>query len=215
MNKKVKIIAASLLATSALVACNPDTDTDNNAMDNGNVNNYENTANDSKDNVTRNGQSPNYVSYNNGTYDRNGAGYNYNGDLNYNGQVANPYPTRNVTMNDSNTNEDGKTAEEITNRVKRIDNVERVSTGVYGDNVVIAVKTNEQTDEKALAEDVRKAAEPYAKDRNIYVTADDDMFKRVDTLNTQIRNGTVTNDLNDDIENIVNDVRAGFNDMTR
>lgn len=206
----MKIIAASLLAASALVACTTDTDTDNNAMDNNNVDNYKNTSNYSGNNVTRNGQTPNYVSYNNGT-NRNGAGYNYYGDTNYNGQMANPYPTRNVTMNDSYTNEDGKTAEEITNRVKRMDNVERVSTGVYGDNVVIAVKTNAKTDEKALAEDVRKAAEPYAKGRNIYVTADEDMFQRVDTLNTQLRNGTATNDLNDDITNLVNDVRASFN----
>ncbi|WP_369902480.1 YhcN/YlaJ family sporulation lipoprotein [Bacillus manliponensis] len=208
MNKKVKIIAASLLVTSALAACNPGPD--DQAIDRNNAYNYERTSNyNGKDYVTRNGRYMDYVSY------KDGAGYNYYGDRNYHGQVGNPYPTRNITMNNGYVNRDGKTAEEITNRVERMNNVERVSTVVYGDEVVIAVKTNKHTNEKALAEEVRKAAAPYAKNRSIYVTVKDDMFERVDEVNNQLRTGTVTNDFNDDITDMFRNIRDDFNDMFR
>lgn len=197
-----------MLVTSALVACNPEAD--NNAMDGDNAYNYERTSNyNGRDDVTRNGNSMDYVSY------RNGAGYNYYGDRNYHGQNATPYPTRNITMNNGYVNGDGKTAEEITNRVKQMNNVEDVSTVVYEDEVVIAVKTNKETNEKELADDVRKAAAPYAKNRSIYVTVKDDMFERVDEINNRLRTGTTTNDFNDDITDMFNTVRDDFNDMFR
>ena len=117
-----------------------------------------------KDNVARNDRSTDYVTYRNG----NRVTimymivvmmlYNYYRDVNYNGQMANPYPTRNITMNNSYINNDGKTAEKITNRVKRMNNVDRVSTVVYGNDVAIAVKPrNTATDETAMANEIRQA----------------------------------------------------------
>ncbi|MFJ1132374.1 YhcN/YlaJ family sporulation lipoprotein, partial [Bacillus thuringiensis] len=155
MNTKVKVIAASLLVTSALAACGTPK---NNAMDGRNYN-YERTSyNDThqyRDNVTRNDRYTDYVTYRNG---RNDTGYNYYRDVNYNGQIANPHPTRNITMNNSYINNDGKTAERITNRVKRMNNVDRVSTVVYGNDVAIAVKPrNTVTNETAMANEIRQA----------------------------------------------------------
>ncbi|WJE23910.1 YhcN/YlaJ family sporulation lipoprotein [Bacillus cereus] len=214
MNTKVKVIAASLLVTSALAACG--TPKDNNAMDGRNYN-YERTSyNDThryNDNVTRNDRSTDYVTYRNG---RNDAGSNYYRDVNYNGQIANPYPTRNITMNNSYINNDGKTAEKITNRVKRMNNVDRVSTVVYGNDVAIAVKPrNPATNETTMANEIRQAVVNEVGNRNVYVSVRNDMFTRVDAMSTRLRNGTVTNDFNRDITNMFRDIRYGLTGTVR
>ncbi|MBE7102287.1 spore cortex protein [Bacillus cereus] len=214
MNTKVKVIAASLLVTSALAACG--TPKDKSAMDGRNYN-YERTSyNDThryNDNVTRNDRSTDYVTYRNG---RNDAGSNYYRDVNYNGQIANPHPTRNITMNNSYINNDGKTAEKITNRVKRMNNVDRVSTVVYGNDVAIAVKPrNSATDETAMANEIRQAVANEVGNRNVYVSVRNDMFTRVDAMNTRLRNGTVTNDFNRDITNMFRDIRYGLTGTVR
>ncbi|CAM3861786.1 spore cortex protein [Bacillus cereus] len=214
MNTKVKVIAASLLVTSALAACG--TPKDNNAMDGRNYN-YERTSyNDThqyRDNVARNDRYTDYVTYRNG---RNDTGYNYYRDVNYNGQIANPHPTRNITMNNSYINNDGKTAEKITNRVKRMNNVDRVSTVVYGNDVAIAVKPrNPVSNETALANEIRQAVANEVGNRNVYVSVRNDMFTRVDAMNTRLRNGTVTNDFNRDIVNMFRDIRYGLTGTMR
>ncbi|HDR4601951.1 MULTISPECIES: YhcN/YlaJ family sporulation lipoprotein [Bacillus] len=214
MNTKVKVIAASLLVTSALAACG--TPKDNNAMDGRNYN-YERTSyNDThqyRDNVTRNNRYTDYVTYRNG---RNDTGYNYYRDVNYNGQIANPHPTRNITMNNSYINNDGKTAEKITNRVKRMNNVDRVSTVVYGNDVAIAVKPrNTVTNETAMANEIRQAVANEVGNRNVYVSVRNDMFTRVDAMSTRLRNGTVTNDFNRDIVNMFRDIRYGLTGTVR
>ncbi|MGE6539396.1 YhcN/YlaJ family sporulation lipoprotein [Bacillus luti] len=214
MNTKVKVIAASLLVTSALAACG--TPKDNNAMDGRNYN-YERTSyNDThqyRDNVARNDRYTDYVTYRNG---RNDTGYNYYRDVNYNGQIANPHPTRNITMNNSYINNDGKTAEKITNRVKRMNNVDRVSTVVYGNDVAIAVKPrNPVSNETALANEIRQAVANEVGNRNVYVSVRNDMFTRVDAMNTRLRNGTVTNDFNRDIVNMFRDIRYGLTGTVR
>ncbi|EJS72231.1 spore cortex protein [Bacillus cereus] len=211
MNTKVKVIAASLLVTSALAACG--TPKDNNAMDGRNYN-YEHTSYNNGNNVTRNDRyNTDYVTYNNG---RNDTGYNYYRDVNYNGQIANPYPTRNITMNNSYVNNDGKTAEKITNRVKRMDNVDRVSTVVYGNDVAIAVKPrNPVTNETTMANEIRQAVANEVGNRNVYVSVRNDMFTRVDAMSTRLRNGTVTNDFNRDIANMFRDIRYGLTGTVR
>ncbi|MDA2459823.1 YhcN/YlaJ family sporulation lipoprotein [Bacillus cereus group sp. MYBK65-1] len=213
MNTKVKVIAASLLVTSALAACGTPK---NNAMDGRNYN-YERTSyNDThqyRDNVTRNDRYTDYVTYRNG---RNDTGYNYYRDVNYNGQIANPHPTRNITMNNSYINNDGKTAERITNRVKRMNNVDRVSTVVYGNDVAIAVKPrNTVTNETAMANEIRQAVVNEVGNRNVYVSVRNDMFTRVDAMSTRLRNGTVTNDFNRDIGNMFRDIRYGLTGTVR
>ncbi|MBK5349188.1 YhcN/YlaJ family sporulation lipoprotein [Bacillus sp. TH44] len=214
MNTKVQVIAASLLVTSALAACG--TPKDNNAMDGRNYN-YERTSyNDThryNDNVTRNDRYTDYVTYRNG---RNDAGSNYYRDVNYNGQIANPHPTRNITMNNSYINNDGKTAEKITNRVKRMNNVDRVSTVVYGNDVAIAVKPrNTATNETAMANEIRQAVVNEVGNRNVYVSVRNDMFTRVDAMSTRLRNGTATNDFNRDITNMFRDIRYGLTGTMR
>ncbi len=225
LNKKVKVIAASLLVTSALAACGTP---NNNAMDERNVNdNYERTSyygtNPYRDNVTRTDRYTDYVTYRNGNritdrvYDRrNDVGYNYYRDVNYHGQIVNPHPTRNITMNNSYMNNDGKTAERITNRVKRMNNVDRVSTVVYGNDVVIAVKPRHTvTNETAMANEIRRAVVDDVRTRNVYVTVRNDMFDRVNTMNTRLRNGTVTNELNRDITDLFRDIRASLTGTVR
>lgn len=202
-----------MLVTSALAACG--TPKGNNAMDGRNYN-YERTSYNGthqyRDNVTRNDRYTDYVTYRNG---RNDTGYNYYRDVNYNGQnanpIANPQPTRYITMNNSYINNDGKTAEKITNRVKRMNNVDRVSTVVYGNDVAIAVKPrNTVTNETAMANEIRQAVTNEAGNRNIYVSVRNDMFTRVDAMSMRLRNGTVTNDFNRDITNLFRDIRNGL-----
>ena len=113
---------------------------------------------------------------------------------------------------------DGKTAERITNRVKRMNNVDRVSTVVYGNDVAIAVKPrNTVTNETAMAmaNEIRQAVANEVGNRNVYVSVRNDMFTRVDAMSTRLRNGTVTNDFNRDIVNMFRDIRYGLTGTVR
>jgi spore cortex protein len=113
-------------------------------------------------------------------------------------------------------NNDGKTAEKITNRVKRMNNVDRVSTVVYVNDVAIAVKPrNPVTNETAMANEVRQAVANEVGNRNVYVSVRNDMFTRVDAMSTRLRNGTVTNDFNRDIVNMFRDIRYGLTGTMR
>ena len=93
-----------------------------------------------------------------------------------------------------------------------MNNVDRVSTVVYGNDVAIAVKPrNTVTNETAMANEIRQAVVNEVGNRNVYVSVRNDMFTRVDAMSTRLRNGTVTNDFNRDIGNMFRDIRYGFN----
>jgi spore cortex protein len=145
---------------------------------------------------------------------RNDGGYNYYNDRNFHGHIDNNYPTRNVTMNGSYMNSDGATAEKITNRVKNMKGVDRVSAVVYGDNVLIAVKPENRANESELKKDVRRAVKSYVRGRDVNVTVTDNMYNRVNDMSTRLRNGTVTNEMNKDINDLFQSMRTDYNRVT-
>ncbi|UOY94140.1 YhcN/YlaJ family sporulation lipoprotein [Ectobacillus sp. JY-23] len=250
MNKKLKIVATSLLAVGVLAACN--TDKKDTAMER-----YkEQTADDFAyertsyygfgDYPNSYGYGPrpasitdrysdlnmNRVAYREPKTDHYGnvkytkinqdihknkekVGYNYYGDRNFHSHLDNSYPTRNVTMNGYYTNGDGATSEKITNRVKRLNEVDRVSTVVYGNDVLVAVKSDGTMSEGKLKDKIRQVAMPYTKGRNLQVAVNESMYNRVNKMNTNLRDGTMTNDMNKDLEDMFRSVRSDYNRMTR
>lgn len=146
---------------------------------------------------------------------KNAVGYNYYADRNFHGHITNPYPTRNVTMNGYYTNADGATAEKITNRVKRIGDVDRVSTVVYGNDILVAVKARNTANAKTVEDKVLKAAMPYAKGRSLHVTVNESMYNRVRDISSHLRNGTMTNEMNKDLNGMFQSVRTDHNRMLR
>ncbi|MFD3449517.1 YhcN/YlaJ family sporulation lipoprotein [Microbacteriaceae bacterium 4G12] len=141
---------------------------------------------------------------------RTNVGYNYYNDRNYHGQMAtpSPAPTRNVTMNNSYMNRDGKLAETISNRVRGMNGVDRVSTVAHGNDVLVAVKARTGENTTDLENRVRQAVIPYAKGRTVHVSANPDMYNRVSDMSTRLRNGTITNDMNRDLTNMFNALRT-------
>ncbi|MFX3624542.1 MAG: YhcN/YlaJ family sporulation lipoprotein [Ectobacillus sp.] len=144
---------------------------------------------------------------------RTDVGYNYYNDRNFHGHIDNPYPTRNVTLNGYYTNADGATAETITNRVERMKEVADARTIVYGNKVLVAVKARDMNNTRGLEDRVRRTAMPYAKGRNIHVTMEDGLFNRVRDMSTRLRNGTMTNDMNTDLQNMFDSIRTDYNRM--
>lgn len=253
LNKKIKIIAASLLVTSALAACG--TPKNKNAMDRNATDNYERTsyenAHPHRDNVARTGPHTDYVTYHN---DRRSGEY---GDVRYtrinqnvqnrrdnvgdSGSRLTPSTTPNTTMENTQqkngTNAgaiserpkastisewpktadapgaaeaaeahlSGKLAQEVTNRVKGMDKIERVATLVRGHNVFVAIKPHGNTDEKALEADIQKAIADIVKDRHVYVTTKDDMFTRVEKLSAKLQDGIMEDGLHADITHMFGD----------
>jgi spore cortex protein len=146
---------------------------------------------------------------------RNDVGYGYYRDRNFHGHIVNPSPTRNVTMNGYYTNADGATAEKITNRVKRMNDIEHVSTVVYGNDVLVAVKARNMANSKKIEDKVRQEAMPLAKGRNIHVTVSENMYNRVRDISKNMRDGTMTNRMNKDLTDMFESVRVDYNRMMR
>ncbi|MCP8967299.1 YhcN/YlaJ family sporulation lipoprotein [Ectobacillus ponti] len=146
------------------------------------------------------------------------AGYGYYGSQNYHGQTTDTsYPTRNVTMNGYNVNGDGAVTEKIENRVGRMNNVDRVAALTYGNDVLVAVKPAQDTSAATgtLEDDVRRTVAPYTNGRNVHVTVTKTMFDRVKSMSDRMQNGSMTNRMNKDMNDLFQTLRADYNKTNR
>lgn len=138
--------------------------------------------------------------------------YNYYGSRNYHGHLRNDGDTtRNLTINDYTVDGGGAAAEKIQNRVKNLRDVDRVAAVTYGDDILVAVRPRNAAATGTLEDDVRRAAEPYAKGRTIHVTVTKTMYDRVRNMSNRLRNGAMTNDMNRDMTDLFRSIRTEYN----
>ncbi|MBO9130485.1 YhcN/YlaJ family sporulation lipoprotein [Bacillus sp. 165] len=144
----------------------------------------------------------------------NDADYHYYADRNFHGHLTDDnYGMRRVNWSNY-SNGDGIIAEKISNRIEKMTNVDKASTVVYGDDILVAVKSN--TANKDMVEnEIRKAVEPYAKNRTVHVQVDETMYNKIKDLNNDLRYGKVSNGINKDLDNMFNSLRTKYNNMTR
>ncbi len=138
---------------------------------------------------------------------RNDADYNYYADRNYHGHLTyTNYGNRRADWTNYSTG-DGKLAEKISKRVETITNVDRVSTVVYGNDILVAVKSN-NANNGMMENKIRQAVEPYAKNRKVHVRVDETMYNKVRDINNNLRLGKVSNNINKNLDKMFDTLRT-------
>lgn len=134
-------------------------------------------------------------------------------DLNYHGHLNDGDNTARSTGYYNNY--DGNLAERISNRAEGIDNVDEARAVVMGDNILVAIDTNDRNDDNVRKE-VQSAVQPLAKGKNINVVTDEGTFSRVRNLDNDIRQGnrreTIDADMKDLFRNFGEILRRPFTD---
>lgn len=100
---------------------------------------------------------------------------------------------------------DGQLARQIAQRVERLDNVEDARAIVYGNQVVIGVDTSDDNHEN-VDRQVRRAINDFVQTRNVTVVTDDDMVDRIRSVDTDLEDGGLIEEVQSDINGILNDL---------
>jgi spore cortex protein len=136
-----------------------------------------------------------------------------NNDLNYHGHLNDEDNTARSTGYYNNY--DGNLTERISNRAEGIANVEDARVVVMGDNILVAIDTNDRNDDNVRKE-VQSAVQPLARGKNINVVTDEGTFSRVRNLDNDIRQGnrreTIDADMQDLFRNFGEILRRPFTD---
>jgi spore cortex protein len=144
---------------------------------------------------------------------------NGNGDMNYRNGTMNDYGDGNVNqygngkMNMTNNGynydkryaRDGSLAERIDERVENMAYVEDVNTVVYNDTIIVAIDTDDRND-KDVEKKVRRAIQGLAHDKKVRIVTDENMFKRIGTINDGLRDGDAIDDFQSDFREIMDDI---------
>jgi spore cortex protein len=117
-------------------------------------------------------------------------------DENYHGQA------RKVTYYNDKEEE---LAKRVAEKVSDVKNVEDVRTIVNGDQLLVAVDTNDKNDED-VKNSVLNAVKPLAKGKDVQVVTDEGTFTRVRTINDNIENGQPKKTIDTDIRDLFDDM---------
>jgi len=160
-----------------------------------------------------NNRGTNGASINNVDQNRNGARNNTQGanrqstaDRNYHGHindanVGNDRAKSSAFYNNYN----GDLANKIVQRAEKIKNVDDAHAVVMGDNIVIAIDTNDKND-RDVNNQVRNAVESLTKGKDVRVVSDEATYSRVRDLDNNIRNGRTTDTINADFEDLFENI---------
>ncbi|WLR44067.1 YhcN/YlaJ family sporulation lipoprotein [Bacillus carboniphilus] len=203
MRKTAKLVTALTIMSTGLVACN----TNNEAMDknyNDNTQPIGYYSNDKMNDRNRGG-----VTDIVDDTTRNKRDNNYGTNMkDYNKQNVNNRRDMNIFNGDAN----GNLADSITDRVSRIRNVEDCRTLVNGDNVIVAVDTDDKNNADVTNE-VKKECSDIAAGKNVQVVTDENLFTRVRDIDDNLRSGAGMEDINADMEDLMDNINDSMKDM--
>lgn len=150
-----------------------------------------------------------YVNHGNRTLTHNGHGY---ADTNYHGHINDTTDQARSSAYYSNYN--GELTDRIVEKVEDIKNVEDAHAVMMGDNVLVAIDTNDDNDKNVINQ-VEKKVKSLAKGKDVRVVTDEATYTRVRDINNDMRNGettrdTINEDLGDLFENIGQTLRRPF-----
>jgi spore cortex protein len=132
-------------------------------------------------------------------------------DYNYHGQMAN---RDNNTRSSYNNNYNGRLAEQISDRVQNVNNVEDVRTIINGDEVLVAIDTNDRNNQN-VEKQVRDAVRSMAAGKNVRVVSDEKIFTRARNIDNDLRNGGPTEDLDADVRDMFREIGNELDDAIR
>ncbi|MBM7644705.1 hypothetical protein JOD45_000912 [Scopulibacillus daqui] len=177
MKKTILTLSTALMFSGALVGCAAN----NAAGPNNRANNMRNVG-----------------YYNNPA--RNNVNYPY---------VTNRTPTDDYGINERDTNYtyDRNTATRIAKKVSRINGVEDAHVLIRGNTVIVGVNaTKGSLKNPDFINDVTKTAKQYAPDKDVRVTTDRNLVKRIQNVNYRLRTGGTWNEVSSDVRAIINDL---------
>ncbi|MBD1381221.1 YhcN/YlaJ family sporulation lipoprotein [Metabacillus arenae] len=222
MRKKVYGLAAFTLISASLAACN----TDQGAMDTNDNNRTQPIGFYSNEHIGNNGDGVDndgpvtemMENANNGNGNREGAN---------NGRLDNPTVPladgdrgfeRDNRFNRGDTNYhnqaneagyynegDQQIADKVSNKVKKMKNVDDARTLVTRDNVYVAIDTKDRNN-KDVKDKALKAAREIANGRNVQVVTDEGAFNRIRNIDNDIRNGNDRKTIDASIQDFMNDM---------
>lgn len=112
---------------------------------------------------------------------------------------------------------DSQTAQNIANRVVRINGVDDCRVIVHNDDVVVGVEANKNADQ--VQQKVERTVQTLANGKNVHVVTDADIVGRIRTMDDQLRTGTafdeVTDTFTDMLGDLGNAVQRPFERMQR
>jgi spore cortex protein len=132
-------------------------------------------------------------------------------DYNYHGQMAD---RTNNTRASYNNNYNGRLSEQISNRVEKVDNVDDVRTIVSGDNILVAIDTNDRND-RNVKQQVQNAIKNMTTGKNVRVVTDEATFTRARNIDNDLRNGGPTTDLDNDVRDMFREIGNEVDDFVR
>jgi spore cortex protein len=132
-------------------------------------------------------------------------------DYNYHGHMAG---RDNNARASYNNNYNGRLAEEISNRVQNVDNVEDVRTIVNGNDVLVAIDTNDRNN-KTVEQEVRNAIRSVAAGKDVRVVTDENIFTRARNIDNDLRDGGPTEELDTDVRNMFQELGEEVDDAIR
>lgn len=132
-------------------------------------------------------------------------------DYNYHGQMAG---RDNNARSSYDHNYNGRLAEDISNRVQRVKNVDDVRTIVSGDDVLVAIDTNDRND-ATVKEEVRDAIRSVTAGKDVRVVTDESIFTRARNIDNELRDGGPTGDLDEDVRDMFQELGEEIDDAIR
>lgn len=191
MKTSVFSLSAALLLSGALVGCGTNNAANRNHAGMRPVGYY-------------NGQGNNGPGYNNrANYPNNHAGMGNNfgaGAGNYNGTA---YNNRNNTRGNTSVNKNQASA--ISRKINNMNHVQNAHVVVTNNDVLVGVKSNTKVT-GSMKKNIRNVVNSIARGKNIHVTADPSMYKRISNVSTNLQNGNAGNEASSDVRGIINDL---------
>jgi spore cortex protein len=132
-------------------------------------------------------------------------------DYNYHGQMANRNNNERASYNN---NYNGRLSEQISNRVENVKNVDDVRTIVSGDNILVAIDTNDRND-RNVKKEVQNAIRNMTTGKNVRVETDEGTFTRARNIDNDLRDGGPTEDLDADVRDMFRELGEEVDDFVR
>lgn len=102
---------------------------------------------------------------------------------------------------------DNNLSKRLEKRVNKVKSVKDARVIVYGDQIMIGVDTN-SNDRDAVKDDVRSEVAKLAKQKNVSISTDKDVYKRMNRVEDRLENGDGFEEVQADVNGILNDISS-------
>ncbi|MDP4550433.1 YhcN/YlaJ family sporulation lipoprotein [Alkalihalobacillus macyae] len=110
-----------------------------------------------------------------------------------------------MRTDDNYSGYDNELSNRLSDRIEKLKNVDDARVIVYGDQIMIAVDTNDRNDAD-VKDSVRSEVAKVTKQKNISISTDEDVFGRMGDVNNRLEDGNGFEEVQSDVNGILNDI---------